>query len=213
MTTRIQLKSFLFSTIKPIFIMSFGFLFLSGCTVLRPVNLPPMQLHQIQLPPNSFSPLCPYQRNQVLMISGLGAAQAYQTKQMAYQIQPNQIEYFAVNQWIDTPLSQWLQLFLEYQIRAHHFQSTVIAPTLSSADVVIQFYVLEALQDFTKQPAEAHFKLLVQLTKNNNKKMILSQIFETTAPLFKQNPQAGVQAMQVASQAMLNKVDCWLKSV
>lgn len=191
---------------------SMGFMiFLSACSVLKPVHLSNLKLHQIESESLPISQ-CHYYREESLLIFQTGSAQAFQTSKMAYQLQKNQIQYFALNQWVDMPLSQWTQLFLEYQIQKNHFQSVAISPNIVTSDSVIQFYLLESIQDFSTRPSVARFKLMATLINEKNKKTLASQIFSIQVPLQKNNPSEGVIAMQKAMYQMLNSVDCWMKS-
>lgn len=209
-------KKVIFPMKKQRFLMAFGmglaFIFLSACSVLRPVHLPNIALHQIKIEKESGAD-CIYQRNQTLLILPSGSAQVFQSKQMAYQVYKNQIQYFALHQWVDTPIAEWTQLFLEYQNQAQHFKSVIISPSLVETDLTIQFYVLENLQDFSETPAIARFKLLAIFTDNKKKKIMGSHIFLTQSILQKNNPESGVIAMQNAYEQMLKKVDVWIRDL
>lgn len=203
-------KHFKIKTLFFLFIMIINFFCLVGCELIKPVPLPNIEMHRLLAGPVVGSH-CAFQRRETLLISPMGSASAFDTKRMAYQAQPNQINYFALHQWSETPLLQWTQLFIEYQIKSRHFKNTILAPAIGNSDYMLQFYLLEAIQDFTINPAQARFKILVTLTHVHTRRIISTQVFLGQAYLSQNNPQAGVKAMQEAVNDLLETISCWLK--
>lgn len=142
----------------------------------------------------------------VLALTMPRASPGFDTTQMAYQRQPHQIEYFALNRWIDTPAHMLEPLLLQSLEQSQGFSAVVRTPTLVTAKVRLETEVIRLQQDFTSKPSRIQFTLRAQLVDISTKRVLAVKVFNVMESAASDDVQGGVAAANLALKHVLDQV-------
>lgn len=151
--------------------------------------------------------------NRTLAIATPSAEPMFDTKFMAYSIQPSQINYFVKNEWAEKP-SQMLQTLLVQKFQdAGQFRHVLALPSIGHADILLVTNLVEFMQDFTQKPNQMKINLHAQLVDTKTLKVISSKAFSTMIPMDAVNPYSGVQAANQGAEIIVNNIIEWANSL
>lgn len=138
------------------------------------------------------------------------SAPGFNTVRMAYQIEPNRLDYFAYHEWAATP-ARMLASVMEGRLDASGMFGAVIS---GSADIRTELRldseVLALQQDFSEQTSAVWLAIKVNLVDVSNRSLIGSRAFSYRVPAAEQNAEAGVVAANQATDQYLNDLLAFL---
>lgn len=174
--------------------------FLSGCSILSPVKVPQVNSYLL-----ASKPIVPTKPKTHLSLNVMqpSASALYQTTQMAYNIRPYQIAYFAENRWADAPNVMLQALIIQSLQATHYFHALIAQPSPGRFDYLLDSQILELRQDFYQHPPLARFTLRAQLLRAEDNRIIATRVISTAEPLVNPTPYAGVWAMNRAVERAL----------
>jgi cholesterol transport system auxiliary component len=177
---------------------------LASCSALR---APPLEAPQLYLLDASAAVRqSPIQRNLVLAVSMPRASAGFDTPQMAYQQRAHQLQYFAVNRWLDTPARMLEPLLLQALEQSHGFSAVVRTPSIVAADVRLDTELIRLQQDFSSQPSRVQLTLCVQLVDVSAKRVLASKVFTVVEDAPSDDARGGVIAANRLLQQLLSQV-------
>jgi cholesterol transport system auxiliary component len=142
----------------------------------------------------------------VLALSMPRASPGFDTTQMAYQRQPHQIEYFALNRWLDTPAHMLEPLLLQSLEQSRGFSAVVRTPGLVTAKIRLDTELIRLQQDFTSKPSRIQLTLRAQLVDISAKRVLAVKVFDVVENAASDDAQGGVAAANLALKSALDQV-------
>ena len=185
-------------------VMALGVSGLPGCALLSAakVDTPTFML-------DPLAPDMPQARHctaATLLVLPPQAQAIYDTTQMAYTTQADQIAYFGRHEWADTPSRMLLPLLVRALQDTHCFNAVVAPPYTYHYTHALRTDLVELLQDFTSQPPTLRLVLRAQLSDDAVGRVIASRELVVSEPLSQATAEAGVIAANRATARALREV-------
>lgn len=177
---------------------------LTGCSFLSPVSAPQTNSYLLQ----SYN-LCPIFKQNTsattnLLVSDPTLPAWLNTTNMAYQLQPSQVNYFSKNVWADTP-SHMLQNNIVASLgQSGHFHAVIAEPFSGSYDKRLDMRILNFSQDFTQKPSQFRLQVLAILVSGQTQQVIASEIMNENVICQSDSPIGGVTAANIAVAKLNN---------
>jgi cholesterol transport system auxiliary component len=145
-----------------------------------------------------------------LLVNPMRAASGFDSTQMVYTRQPQQLEHFARSEWADTParmLAPWLVQVLSTELtRSASVGAVLLAPSSAASEYAVDTDLIRLQQDFNVQPSQVRLTLRVALIQTTTRRVLAVREFDSTEPAATDNPRGGVQAAQIVSARVLLEV-------
>ena len=141
-----------------------------------------------------------------LIVSAPHAAPGFDSPHMMYLRQADKLEYFAHNQWVDTPGRMLAPLIVAAVERSGAFRAVVQTPSPAGGELRLDTEVRRLQHEFMDKPSRVRFTLRAYLVDNATRKVIATREFEQTVPAPSENPQGGVTAANSAVQTVLENL-------
>lgn len=141
-----------------------------------------------------------------LVVSEPSAASGYGTRKIAYARAPDQIEYFAFNQWVEPPALMLAPLLAHAAERTGAFRAVVRAPLSVAADIRVETELVRLQQDFSTRPSRVRLTLHAVLIDAATRRVLATREFEAEAPSAGEDPAAGVLAANQAAHLVAAEV-------
>lgn len=176
-----------------------------GCAALRPTAAPnPPAFYSLDIagsaaaakPARTWPVTAP-----TLVVSAPRAAAGFDSSRMIYVRQAHKLEYFAHNEWIDTPARMLSPLIIAALENAGAFRAVVQAAGSAGGELRLDTEVLTLQQEFIRQPSRVRFTLRAQLVEDAGRRVVASREFEAVVAAPSDDPYGGVTA---ANQAVRN---------
>ena len=141
-----------------------------------------------------------------LIVNMPKAAAGYDTRRMIYTRTAHQLEYFARNEWVDTPSYMLQPLMVAAIEQTQAFN--VVLPKLAAVktDLRLESEMLGLLQDFNSKPSVVRFTLRATIIDNASGKVIALREFTNQVPAASDNPIGGVNAANLAVNSILKQL-------
>ena len=184
---------------------------LCGCGALNPAASPPPTTYTLTggapnpapqanaKPPSAAS-------GPTLIVSAPHAAPGFDSPHMMYVRQVDKLEYFAHNQWADTPARMLGPLIVTAVERSGAFRAVVQTPSPAGGELRLDTEVRRLQHEFMDKPSRVRFTLRAYLVDNATRRVIATREFEATVPAASENPQGGATAANSAVQTVLENL-------
>lgn len=180
-----------------------------GCGALKVP--PPSNVYSLSsagsaamLPGRSRTP--PAAATLTLTVSPPHAAAGFDSPRMMYTRRPGQLEYFAYNEWVDTPARMLAPLLVTAIENSGTFRAVVQMPTGALGDLRLDTEIVHLQQDFLAVPSQARFSLRAYLVDSATRRIIATREFDASVPAASENPGGGAAAAQRAAQTVLAQI-------
>ncbi len=147
----------------------------------------------------------------VLLVSQPQAEPGFETSRMVYVKRPYELEYYAVNQWADTPVQMFTPLMVQALNQSGTWRAVVPVPTSVHGDYRLDTYGFLIQQEFFQQPSRVKVMVRTQLVDMNASTILSSRVFEVAENATSDNPYGGVQAANRAVAGLLEQLGSWLR--
>lgn len=190
------------------FAMAGALVILASCASLLPVPPPKTTFYALD---NIHSKLQATQPTTTsvkptILINTPRASAGFNSQHMMYVREAPKLEYFAQNEWIDTPARMLAPLLVSTVQNSQVFHAVVQSPSNVVADFRLDTEIVSLQQNFQTKPSTVQFKLRVYMVDNVTRKVIAWHEFEDTVISKSENAAGGAQAANLAVQSVLNKV-------
>jgi cholesterol transport system auxiliary component len=145
-------------------------------------------------------------RNLVLAVGVPRARAGFDTVQMAYVRRPHELEYFAKNQWADTPARMLAQAIAQAIAQSGAVRAVVQAPGAVPAELRLDVELLRLLQDFTARPSRVRLTLQAQLIDTGTGRVLVMREFDVSEETPSDDAYGGVIAANRALTRLLGQV-------
>jgi cholesterol transport system auxiliary component len=144
-----------------------------------------------------------------LVVAPPHAAAGFDSRRMIYLRQADKPEYFAHNEWIDTPARMLAPLIVGAVERSGAFRAVVASPSPASGDIRLDTEILRLQQDFTSTPSRVRFTLRAYLVESATRRVIDTREFDAVVPAASEDPKGGVAAAGKAVRTVLGELSAF----
>ena len=141
-----------------------------------------------------------------LIVNMPKAAAGYDTRRMIYTRTAHQLEYFARNEWVDTPSYMLQPLMVAAIEQTQAFNAVLPKLAAVKTDLRLETEMLGLLQDFNSKPSVVRFTLRVTIIDNTSGKVIALREFINQVPAASDNPIGGVNAANLVVNSILKQL-------
>ena len=147
----------------------------------------------------------------VLLVSQPQAEPGFETQRMVYVKRPYELEYYAVNQWADTPVRMFTPLMVQALNQRDPWRAVIPLPSSISGDYRLDTHGFLLQQEFLQQPSRVRVMVRAQLTDLKESTILSTRAFEAMENATSENPYGGVQAANRAVATLLDQIASWLR--
>mgnify|MGYP003497538768 FL=1 len=147
----------------------------------------------------------------VLLVSQPQAEPGFETQRMVYVKRPYELEYYAVNQWAETPVRMFAPLMVQVLNQSGVWRAVIPLPSSVRGDYRLDSYGFVLQQEFLQQPSRVRVMLRAQLVDLHESTILSARTFEVVENATSENPYAGVQAANRAVAGLLDQIGSWLR--
>ena len=148
----------------------------------------------------------------VLLVSPPQAEPGFETQRMVYVKRPYELEYYAVNQWADTPVRMFAPLMVQALNQQNGAWRAVIPlPSSIRGDYRLDTHGFLLQQEFLQQPSRVRVMVRTQLIDLKESTILGARAFEVVENAASENPYGGVQAANRAVAWLLDQMGSWLR--
>ena len=187
----------------------FTLLLLSGCSTLlprQPVQTTYYSLDAIESKTHADSISNTNNTLPTIVINPPKAAAGFDTRHMMYTRMPHQLEYFARNEWIDTPAHLLQPLIISTIDYKQNFIAVMSKPGVIKADLRLESEMLRLVQQFDSKPSVVRFTLRVSIINNATGKIVGLRELDERVTAVSDDPIGGVIAANQAVKLALDKL-------
>jgi cholesterol transport system auxiliary component len=141
-----------------------------------------------------------------LVINPPRAASGFDSQRMIYVRQAHQLEYFAHNQWIDTPARMLAPLLVAAIEPSVAFDAVLLSTTGASGDLRLDTEILRLQQDFSSSPSKVRFTLRAYLVDATTRRVLARRDLDASVATASDDPYGGVLAANAAVQSVLEQL-------
>jgi cholesterol transport system auxiliary component len=178
--------------------------FISSCTLLSPVHVESKNNYVLNTLPETT--IKKSRRRITLFVADPSTNSLYDTRQIAYSVQPYQIGYFAKNMWVSKPSDMLQPLIVQSLQNTHYFHAVIAPPVSGQYEYSLNTQIEELLQDYTHAPGILHLTVKAEIIRMSSQKIIASKQFIITIPIPQKSPYGGVFAANKATKEMLRQL-------
>lgn len=141
-----------------------------------------------------------------LIVSPPHAAAGFDSPRMMYVRRADQLEYFAHNEWVDTPARMLAPLIVAAVEARGAFRAVVKTPSPALGEMRLDTEILRLQQEFLGVPSRVRFTLRAYLVESATRRVISSREFEATVDAASDDPRGGVTAAHQAVRRVLTEL-------
>jgi cholesterol transport system auxiliary component len=182
---------------------------IGGCAsslLPKPPQQPSLYSLNDTTPAQAAAPLATIATRPTLIVNPPRAAAGFDTAHIVYLRTPHQIEYFAHNQWVDTPAQMLAPLIVRALERSGAFSAVLLAPTAAAGQLKLDTEVVRLQQEFGSVPSQAHFTLRAVLLDSATRRVVAVREFDASVPAPSEDAPGGVSAANQAVQRVLGEL-------
>src|SRR5258706_11088755 len=168
---------------------------ISGCDALRPAVAPHPNFFSLAdaHKPGPGAPRAPATAL-TLVVNPPHAAAGFDSQHMMYVRQASKLEYYAHNEWVDTPARMLAPLIVAAVEQSGAFRAVVQTPSTVAGDIRLDTEIIRLQHEFLSIPSSIRFSLRAYLVDNATRRVLASREFEAVAAAPSDDPYGGVMA-------------------
>jgi len=184
---------------------------LSACNALRPLVAPGEhpKFYSLSDRADAATPAAAPRASATgltLIVATPHAAAGFDSRRMMYLRRGDELEYFAHNEWIDTPARMLAPLIVAAVEARGAYRAVVLTPSPATGQVRLETEILRLQQEFLGAPSRVRFTLRAQLVESGTRRLVASREFEAVAAAPSENPRGGVTAAHEAVRKVLGEL-------
>ena len=148
--------------------------------------------------------------NSVLLITQPKAQAGFDTARMAYLLRPYEVNYYAFNQWADTPARMVQQLLVEQLDKTGLWRAVLQTPGPVPAQYRLDCDNLILEQQFFSNPSRVRLSVRAQIIDTKRPALLATRYFEVIEVAPTEDAYGGVQAANQATAKLLTELSEWL---
>ncbi len=147
----------------------------------------------------------------VLLVSPPQAEPGFETQRMVYVKRPYELEFYAANQWADTPVRMLTPLMVQVLNQGGVWHSVIPLPNSIRGDYRLDTYGFLLQQEFLQQPSRVRVSIRAQLVDLKASEIVSTRAFEAVENAPSENAYGGVLAVNRAVSGLLDQISSWLR--
>lgn len=147
----------------------------------------------------------------VLLVSPPQAEPGFETQRMVYVKRPYELEYYALNQWADTPVRMFGPLMVQALNQDEAWRAVIALPSSIRGDYRLDTHGFLLQQEFLQQPSRVRVMVRTQLVDLKESTILSMRTFEVVENAASENPYGGVQAANRAVAGLIDQIGSWLR--
>ena len=149
----------------------------------------------------------------VLLISQPKPQAGFDTPRMAYLLRPYEINYYAFNQWAETPARMLQQIMAENLDKTGLWRAVLQTPGVVPAQYRLDCDNLVLEQQFYSGPSRVRLALRAQLIDSRKQAILATRYFDVVESAASDDAYGGVQAANRASAKIIVDMAEWLNII
>jgi cholesterol transport system auxiliary component len=183
----------------------------AGCLSSR-ADSQPAHTYRVSLDPERAAGARPADINGPILLVSLPLAEpGFETPRMVYVTRPYELEYYAVNQWVDQPTRMFATLMVQALGRTGSWRAVVPLPGSIRGDFRLDSYGFSLQQEFMQDPSLVRVALRAQLVDMKESRVVGTRAFEAVENAPSDDAYGGVLAANRAITALLDDITSWLR--
>ena len=139
----------------------------------------------------------------VLVVAAPRPAPGFDSQRMVYLRRPQQLDTYALNEWVDTPAHMLAPLLVRALQAGGAFSAVLLAPSAASGAWRLETELIRLQQDFGASPSQVRLTLRAVLIDTASRQVIAWREFDETEPAATDDPAGGAAAAHQATQRVL----------
>jgi len=139
-----------------------------------------------------------------LLLSTPQAAPGFNSRRIIYVRAPHQPEYFAHNEWVDTPPRMLAPLLAPALEGSGAFRAIILAPSATAGELRLDVSIVRLQHEFFTSPSQVRLTLRAYLVDNKTRQVLAWHEFDETVVALQDTPYGGVIAANAALQKVLD---------
>ena len=179
---------------------------LAGCSALQPKATPQPSFYTLDNVQIETRTAKPPSAAPTLIVNPPHAASGFDSQRIIYVRAAHQLEYFAHNEWVDTPARMLAPLIVTAMENRGAFRAVVLTPSAATGDMRLDTEILRLQQDFASPPSRVRFTLRAYLEDNATRRVLASREFDESVAAASEDPYGGVVAANRVVQSVLKQL-------
>lgn len=178
------------------------FILLSACSSLlapAPLVIPARYAFEVASAPVRL----PAAGAPVLVVNPLRAASGYGSRHMMYVRKAQQLEYFAQNEWVDTPASMLLPVLVGSLANSGIYSAVLPTGASAQGQLTLDVELVRLQHEFIRVPSQVHVTLRVALLDSGTRQVLAWRELDVAVAATSDTPYGGVLATREALQLLL----------
>lgn len=184
-------------------ILALGLILTAGCNTLQPVKNGEPSTYALQAQFRSGPAAA--SNAPVLLVTRPRAHPGFESPRMAYVRKPLEVEYFSLNQWVDTPEKMIFPLLVKALEASGAFAAVSQVSGGVTAQLRLDSEIVRLQQEFTSVPSRVRFTLRAQLIDVAGRRILATREFDINENASSDDPYGGVVAANHAVQRALEE--------
>ena len=141
-----------------------------------------------------------------LTINTPKAAAGFDTRRMMYTRAPHKLEYFAQNEWIDTPARMLQALLVAAIAQTQNFKAVLAKQDKVKSELRLDCEIVKLIQSFNVKPSQVQLVLRATIIDNMTNKVVAYREFDERVNAISDSPNGGAIAANQAVNGALEKL-------
>lgn len=182
---------------------------MAGCNALlskQPLQTAYYSLESVQSEAQASPILNTKDKLPILIINTPNAAAGFDTRRMMYTRNLHQLEYFARNEWVDTPANMLQPLLVSAIEKTGDFSAVLPKRNLVKSELRLESEIVRLIHTFNNKLSQVQFTLRATMIDNATGQVIAYREFDERVNATTDNPIGGVIAANQAVNTVLEKL-------
>ncbi len=141
-----------------------------------------------------------------LIVNPPHAAAGFDSQHIIYVRETHKLEYYAHNEWIDTPARMLAPLIVAAIESSGTFRAVVLTPSAAAGNLRLDTEIVRLQHELNSQPGRVRFTLRAYLVDNSTREVLAWREFDETVATQSEHPYGGVIAANRAVQSALEQL-------
>lgn len=141
-----------------------------------------------------------------LIVNPPHAASGFDSQHIIYVREPHKLEYYAHNEWVDTPAHMVAPLIIAAIENSGTFRAVMRTPSVAIGDLRLDTEIMRLQHNLGSHPSSVRFIMRAYIVDNMTRKVLAWREFDETVAAQSENPYGGVVAANRAVQTVLEQL-------
>lgn len=141
-----------------------------------------------------------------LSVNTTRAAPGFDSSRIIYVSQQHQVNFFALNQWVDAPAKMVNGQIVQALEKTSAFRGVVQTSNALIANVRLDTELIRLQHEFTEKPSRVRLTIRAQLIDLSNRQVLITREFDLTENAPSESPYGGVIAANNALTNILKQI-------